>query len=145
MAYHIMLWHLMLSMFCHVMIWLWYVWNQSALLFYAITLYYATPHYMMHVGVSPNVCRSVCLPFTFSLGSSSVGVGSHRSWLWVAIAHTYTLAIGWIGVPAQPFWPADFTQTFWEWWAMGMHTRQAEYVVRRVRGSIPNMDVYDVC
>ena len=27
---------------------------------------------------------------------------------------------------------------------MGMHTRQAEYVVRRVRGSIPNMDVHDV-
>ena len=48
---------------------------------------------MMQGGVSPNVCRSVCLPFTFSLGSSSVGVGSHRSWLWVAIAHTYTLAI----------------------------------------------------
>lgn len=71
MASPIMLWYFMLSMLCHFMIRV----KLICSFYLMLMLYYGTPHYVMHVSVSPNVCHGVSASFTFSLGPSSVGVG----------------------------------------------------------------------
>lgn len=127
----------MLSMLCHFMIRV-----KSICSFYLmLMLYYGTPHYMMHVSVSPNVCHSVSASFTFSLGPSSVGVGAHASGLWL-LTLTHWLLVEKLFL--HSLLAPDFAQTFWEWRALGYAYKTSWVWNQKSKGKHPKRDVYDV-